>query len=146
MEIFSGLDVWIKKIICSNENKNIQDILVNEYIVSTIFSFKTKKLIDNSFVLEFAKAKYSSDFEGFQNIGDNILCRKILCKDEESFNDLNICLARKSYYMCYLLLNKTWPIYEQLADELPFILKRIEQNLNKDINKNYELYVNKLDL
>ncbi len=103
------------------------------YITSTFLKYKTSKfdLSREVLILEYAKAKESNDFELYQNLGDWILFTKSIfptflnnCSEEYYYS-----IAQNSYYKCYVIVNKTWPVYEELADRLPTFIKYLNQNI-----------------
>ena len=42
-------------------------------------------------------------------------------------------IARNSYYTCFRLINKTWPVYENMADDYPNLIKVVRYNIQSKI-------------
>jgi hypothetical protein len=135
VENVNSLEVWFKNILDDIE----YDYVLKQYIITTLSSFKNENMLQSkSVVLEFIDANEKTKFATYQKIGDYTLWSLSFLKND-SYKDVNICFGRKSYYTCYSLLNKTFPVYEQLADELPQISYKIKNNINKYIcEKNNE--------
>ena len=87
-------------------------------------------LNDCSLVLKFCDAKASGKFHLFQEIGDYVLFVNSLFATQH--RDVHLTLARLSYYSCYRILQKQWPLYEELADQLPAYTKQIKNALYEE--------------
>jgi hypothetical protein len=84
-----------------------------------------------SIVLEYYEASQNGDFESFQRIGDWVLWSGVVTPGVfEAHGEVYESLGRLSYYACYRILQRRWQLYEELADELPRIVKesRLVQN------------------
>jgi hypothetical protein len=102
------------------ESLNCDD-LTKAYIVSILSKFKSSidDLSNESITIRYSKAKFNHDFHGFQTIGDYLFfCNALF---PEHLNGASIeyysSLAQSSYYHCFLIMNKSFRIYERLADE-----------------------------
>ncbi len=69
-----------------------------------------------------AYAKAGSDFESHRRIADSVMLAEIAFQGWLTQPDLCIDLARRSYATCSRLLHKSWPCYDELADQLPNII------------------------
>jgi hypothetical protein len=91
------------------------------YIVSILTKFKSSvgDLSNDSITIRYSCAQSKYSFYEFQNIGDYLFfCNSMY---PEHLNGASIdyyySLASQSYYSCYKILNRSFRIYEQLADE-----------------------------
>jgi len=85
-----------------------------------------------SIVLEYVEARQAGDFATYQRIGDWVLWSSVVHPD--SFNGHHTVIetmGRMSYYACHRLMRSTWPVYEQLADELPDIARETRELLSQ---------------
>jgi len=77
-----------------------------------------------SITLAYASARNQGSFEQFQQLGDRVLWAGIFVADEfDEYNKLYENIGRLCYYTCYRLLDRRWRLYEELADELPRLVK-----------------------
>lgn len=113
-------------------NQTLQDLPCRHdtktYIISIYSKYKNadSDLSKDSITLLYALAKEKQDFATFQNIGDWIFFSKTFYPTHlnNASEDYYHTVGRLSYYSCYKLINKKWPLYEQLADEfVPLIIK-----------------------
>lgn len=102
------------------------------YIVGIFGKFKTPDfdLSQHSVTLLFAQAREKQNFCVFQNIGDYLLFTSVFPGHLKAANkDYYDTIARLSYYSCYRLINKQWPLYEELADEFVNLESQVKQRL-----------------
>ena len=72
-----------------------------------------------SITLKYISAKENYNFVEFQKLGDWIfLVRSTFPKSLKASEEYYDSIARISYYRCYLILDKKWPCFEELADRL----------------------------
>lgn len=95
----------------------------NEFIYK-----KEKDLSKDSITLKYIEAKNNLSFKDFQNIGDWILFSKIILPQSIISEEYYDTIARCSYYKCYLILNKQWILFEELADKFPELKESIKIN------------------
>ena len=83
--------------------------------------------LDSSVTVAYAEAKFNYQFEGFQQVGDYILFIKSNYPDylKNASREYYDAVAQSAYYRCYLILNKQWKLYEELADNFPKIIENI---------------------
>ncbi len=85
----------------------------------------------SSITLLYSNAKFAPNFSKFQRLGDWLLFVKSLfpaslsCASSEYYE----AIAQDCYYKCYKLINKTWPIFEELADTFPQIVTNLQHLL-----------------
>lgn len=86
----------------------------------------------DSIVLTFGKAKEQYSFKLFQETADWLFFIK-------SFNpgSLNKCsmnlyntIAQNSYYKCHIIINKKWPLFEELADRFDYFTNTINNAMS----------------
>lgn len=120
----------------SNLNNWLSDVLqhvtctrdTNSYITSVL---SNKNIVEkNSVVLAFYNARLSGSFVSFQEIGDWVLFKHSIFECDD--RDVQLTVARLSYYSCYRLTKYTWPLYEELADQLPAFTKQIRKTLHDE--------------
>ncbi len=117
----------LSKINCTEKTKS--------YIINLFSSFKNtdSDLSDQSVTLYYYKAKMSQSFADFQKLADWIFfCRTLFPNHlKHASEDYYITTARISYYTCYRLINKQWPLFEELSDNFPYIEKETKKVISK---------------
>jgi len=105
------------------------------YIISIYDKYKsnTFDLSKNSITLLYAEAKLQHNFSIYQNIGDwiffsNTFAPNHLKYSSKEYYDI---IAQSSYYSCYLLINKQWKLFEELADNFKLIESQVKEKLHK---------------
>ncbi len=84
-----------------------------------------------SVVLAFYAARQSGDFEAFQRVGDWVLwVSSVGPYPDKGQRDMVETFGRLSYYSCHRVLRGSWPLYEELANELPAIVYDVRCNLH----------------
>lgn len=119
-------------------NELISDIKCHRdtkaYIVSIYTKYKTSEhdLSKHSVSLQFTQARQKQDFLTYQNLGDWILFSNTIHPQHLKFasKEYYDTIAQLSYYSCYKLINKKWPLFEELADQFPYIEEEIKNKLN----------------
>lgn len=82
-------------------------------------------IVTGSVVLEYIAA--ANDFVGLQSLGDAILFASIIHPGFiAAHRDMNESIARVSYYRCHKILDRKWPVYEELADNFPVLVTNIK--------------------
>lgn len=123
MEIFSNLEkVLIKRLVDLN-----CDDLTRAYIASILIKYKNTNFdySRDSLTLLFEKASMERNFLLFQNIGDWIFfSQSIFPQHYISLQSYIENLGRLSYDRCYKIINKEFKIYQNLADDLPYLTKQ----------------------
>ena len=113
----------INKLSCRDDTK--------AYIVNLFSNINTNNLSNEIICLEYLNAREKYNFEKYQNIGDWILFVKTLYPTSlnNASEDYYFSLAQSSYYKCYIMINKSWKLYEELSDNLPIIIKDLSAEL-----------------
>jgi|ERR1019366_3660092 hypothetical protein len=97
------------------------DANTKAYIITIFAKYKTTAfdLSKQSITLHYAEAKTKQDFAMFQTIADWLFfCSSIFPEHlNGASTDYYHTVGQLSYHSCYKLINKTWPVYECLADE-----------------------------
>ncbi len=105
------------------------------YITSTLLKYKTATydLSKEILILEYAKAKEKNDFSIYQNLADWILFVGSIHPNslKEPSEGYYYSIAQVSYYKCYTIVNKSWPLFEEMADRLPQITYYLRDELKK---------------
>ena len=102
------------------------------YVVSVCKQYLTTQndLSDRSLTLSYIEARTHNDFQRFQSVADwsfwTAVFRHKVFEEHESVYET---VAKCSYYSCYRLLRKQWPIFEQLADEFNQITEQTRQKM-----------------
>ena len=102
--------------------------------VASIFSKLNKEnedLSKESITIVYAQAKFQYKFELFQKIGDWILFTKSLYPSflKDASSEYYDTIAQCSYYKCYRIVNKQWPLFEELADTFPSVVTHMQNEL-----------------
>ena len=97
--------------------------------IAGVFSSRSTDFVmtrRESVVLAFYSARENGDFSTFQKIGDWVLwvdsMNPAFIKNHHEVTET---IARLSYFSCHRILKGKWPIYEELADDFPRIVKDI---------------------
>lgn len=100
------------------------------YIIGVFKDVKKKHNFSNeSITLIFAKAKSENKFELFQALGDWILFTESVYPQHLKYasKDYYFAMAQISYFRCYRLINKTWDLFEELSDDFPRIVSKLQK-------------------
>lgn len=124
IDVFKGssLDVFfsqkVKELDCKESTQSY---------ITQIFSRPKSELIDKSVTILYSEAKFSYSFEQYQNLADWILFAKSLYPEHlnDASEDYYYAIAQNSYYKCYLIMQKKWIIFEELADKFPYLVKHL---------------------
>jgi len=103
------------------------------YIISIFASISSERDFTNeSLTFALKRAHDNKSFNSFRELGDYLFFTKSMFPQSLKGADLNYydSIARTSYYKCFLLLNKQWVLYEDLADQFPRYTKIVNQSLN----------------
>lgn len=99
--------------------------------ITSIFVNPKDDLSNQSITLVYAQAIANYRFDLFQKIGDWLLFVKSMYP--QSLNGASSeyydTLAQCSYYKCYRIVNRQWPIFEELADTFPYLVNYMQNNL-----------------
>ena len=106
------------------------------YIISTFDKYKSadnNDLSQYSIAELFVKAKQTNEFAIYQNIGDWIFVCSVVFPQHLKNASKNYYdnMARLSYYACYNIIHRAWPLYEEMADRLIFLETEIAKRMPK---------------
>jgi hypothetical protein len=89
-------------------------------------------LSGQSITVLFSQARDTGNFTIFQRLGDWLMFCNGIASEHLRFasRDYYDTVARMSYYACYRLLNRSWPAYEELADNFLVIKKQVKDKLS----------------
>lgn len=125
MELVFKLDDWISKRISLLK----RDMYIQAYITNVLSKFKPNELVytkRDSIVLKYLEARSTHNFATHQQIGDCVLfLGSIYPEFIKEHRTVVESMGQQSYYACYVMLNRQWKIYEELADELPMLMSEI---------------------
>ena len=83
-------------------------------------------LSKESITLQYIEAKSKYDFAQFQNLADWVFfVRTIYPESIKTSPDYYDTIAQCSYYRCYIIMNRQWRCFEELADRFEYFVKRI---------------------
>ena len=119
------------------ENLNCQET-TKAYIVSTLVTMRgSKDLSNKSLTLIYIEAKTKHNFTTYQELADWILFTRSLFPEylQNASLDYYDALAQDSYFKCYLILEKKWKLFEELADTFPKIADNLNFNLRNSFIK-----------
>lgn len=106
--------------------------ITRSYIISIFASISTEKDFSNkSLTFALKDAHDSMSFNSFRELGDWLFFTKSMFPKslkgaDPAYYDS---IARTSYYRCFLLLNRQWLLYEELADQFSEYTQIINQSL-----------------
>lgn len=122
MELVTRLDRWFADQLvflrCSDAAR--------AYVTRVLATFRAEDdMSRESVVLAFSKARREGGFIEYQRIGDWALWAASMVPESiHDERDVVETMGRLSYLACYRFV-KEWPVYEELADELPTITRAI---------------------
>lgn len=106
------------------------------YIISTFTKYKdtTSDLSKKSITIEFSKAKFEHSFHKYNEIGDWLLFTKSVFPEslKHASEEYYSSLAQISYHKCYILTNRSWKVFAELADLFPQIINHLHASLMPD--------------
>lgn len=110
-------DFFAETLINLNCRPDTRAYLINIY---TQNRFTHNDLSQHNLSILFCQAKFNNDFYLHQQIGDWIFFVKtIIPAHFGNSNDYYENIGRLSYYSCYKLINRKWPLFEELSDCFP---------------------------
>lgn len=93
------------------------------YVTGVFSNYRTEDLIHLSVVLAYEHARETNQFDDYRRVGDWVLwCGTFVPVQMDAHRQVFESLGRLSYGACYRILHSQWPLYEELADELPSIV------------------------
>lgn len=84
-----------------------------------------------SITLIYARAKQEYNFNMFQSLGDWLFFTKVFYPEhlnrasQEYYNSI----AQISYYRCYLIINRQWKLFEEMADRFNYLTEITAESL-----------------
>ena len=102
------------------------------YIISIFASVSIERdFVNESLTFALKDAHDSMDFKSFKELGDWLFFTKSMFPRSLAGADPGYydSIARTSYYKCFLLLNRKWLLYEELADQFSEYTQTINQSL-----------------
>lgn len=103
------------------------------YITSIFIKYKSADLDFSQYSAGelFVKARAKQDFLTYQNLADWLfICSVIFPQHlKNASKDYYDNIARISYYTCYNLINKQWPCYEEMADNLIVLEDEVKKRI-----------------
>lgn len=89
---------------------------------------------NRSVVLAFSAARQTGDFAQFQRLGDEVLfVGSVFPESIASHREVTESVGSLSYYACYRIMRRQWLVYEELADQLPVVVRAVKLKLNLQI-------------
>jgi hypothetical protein len=110
------------------------------YIIDIFASISLERDFTNESVTFALKDAYDSmSFKGFKELGDWLFFTKSMFPKSLKGADPTYydSIARTSYYRCFMLLNKEWLLYEELADQFPTYTQMINRSLGRATSENW---------
>lgn len=119
IEVFSDL----------NCRPDTRAYLINLY---SHFNSTVNDLSQYNITILHLQARHNNNFCDHQKIADYIFFIKtVLPEYFNSSNDYYENIARLSYYSCYKLINRQWPLFEQLADDFRILELEARKRINQ---------------
>lgn len=118
-------------------NKSIKITSCNKYTKAYIIDLFIRyikshnDLSTQSITLLYKQAIESGQFDKFQIIADWLFFTKGMFPNAltGASEEYYTVIAQNAYYKCYLLLDRQWLIYEELADQFPYLTSSINESL-----------------
>ena len=96
------------------------------YISSTLDKYKNTvpDFADKSLTLEYSEAKFNFSFQKYQELGDWLFFMESMYPEalkgasKEYYNSI----AQSAYYKCYVMMNRSWILFEEIADKFPDLI------------------------
>lgn len=110
------------------------------YIIDIFASISSEKDFTNeSLTFALKDAHDSMSFKGFKELGDWLFFTKSMFPKSLKGADPTYydSIARTSYYRCFMLLNKEWLLYEELADQFPTYTRTINRSLGRATSEDW---------
>ena len=111
----------------TNINTSLQE--TKGYIAGIFNGFlriNNNDLSKDSITLKYIEAKKLHSFVGFQNLGDWIfLIRTTFPESLNASEEYYDSVAKCSYYKCYVILDRKWRCFEEMADRLEYFIETI---------------------
>lgn len=101
------------------------------YIAGVLFNFvkpTSDEIITESVVLQFINAQDKPEFHKFQYIADWLLW--IGCVYPSTYDlhgNTYTCIAQTSYHRCWIMMNRSWPVFKELADDIQNIVSECKK-------------------
>jgi len=108
--------------------------IARAYVVGVLGKFKSADddLSNESIVCAYYSARSTGDFAKFLRIGDWALWTNIVVPESIVMHrDVIESFGRLSYYACHRMVHRSWPVYEEIADEF----LRIAHNARAELLK-----------
>ena len=98
------------------------------YIKSTLKKYIVPEndLSKKSITLVYADACVKPSFKKYQEIGDWTFFSLSL-KSDQTYSDLYEIMGRISYHRCYKLLDRQWPLYNELANKFGYFVSELSK-------------------
>ena len=121
----TGLREWFTETL---NDVDVQE-LTRAYVIDVLSTLKPKDDMHNeSIVLAYYNACNVGEFVKFKHIGDWVLWADTFVPQVlSSSHDVVESMGRLSYYACHRILRRQWPIFEELADDMPRIVHRVRR-------------------
>jgi len=122
MHVVTRLDAWfterLRTLDCSPETI----AYVAGVLKAQAHPRHSEDLSNESIVVAYSAARSSGDFVSYQRLGDWVLFVDIAMPGSMgNQRDLIEVVGRLSYSACYRLVNRQWPVFDELSDRLPVL-------------------------
>lgn len=110
------------------DSLNTDLIETKEYIKSILIKYIKcdLKAFNDNYSLKYIDAITTHQFSLFQDLGDELLfINSIFPENIKTSREYYKDLGKMSYFKCYKLMNKKWPLYLELADKFDYISESI---------------------
>lgn len=128
MELVTRLDDWFIERLANIDYSE----MAKAYVAGVLSSVKTTSVFSRheSLVLAFDTAKRTNSFELFQRIGDWVMWAEVMDPDIiEEHRSVTEATAQLSYYACSKILQNQWPVYVELANNLPELVVAVRAQI-----------------
>ena len=130
ISVVTGLDAWLSGrltgVKCMPETAAYVTGVLREHVLE-----RPKSLTGVSLVIAFSEACALGSFVHYQRVGDHIVfLETVFPQSIDREHELIMSIGQLSYLACHRLMGRRWPVYQELADRLPSLLRDVRQHLN----------------
>lgn len=83
--------------------------------------------------IEYSEAKFNYSFEKYQNLADWLFFMESMFPEalKGASKEYYHSIAQNAYYKCYILLGRSWMLFEEIADKFPNIIEQLQHLMKK---------------
>lgn len=128
MLVVSGLDAWFAERLKDTGLR----VETTAYVTGVLSRrrWEAADMSNESIVQAFQNARSTGGFAAYQRIGDWVLfVSTVMPNAMRTEQEAIQTIGQLAYLSCYRLINRKWDVYEELADQLPLVARRVRHML-----------------